>query len=62
MPHQQERFDRVAGALLGVHAGDSLGATLEFRSWDSIHAQYPAGLREIVGGKLKARLQLRDLL
>lgn len=22
--------DRIAGALLGVHAGDALGATLEF--------------------------------
>jgi ADP-ribosylglycohydrolase len=42
--------DRMAGALLGVHAGDALGATLEFRSWSDIAAEYPAGLREIVGG------------
>lgn len=42
--------DRIAGALLGVHAGDALGATLEFSSWRVIRGQYPDGLREIVGG------------
>ncbi len=42
--------ERIAGSLLGVHAGDSLGATLEFRSWESIHAEYPDGLTEIIGG------------
>ena len=42
--------DRVAGALLGVHAGDALGATLEFSSWSAIRERYPDGLREIVGG------------
>jgi ADP-ribosylglycohydrolase len=42
--------DRIAGALLGVHAGDALGATCEFRSWAEIRAEYPDGLREIVGG------------
>jgi ADP-ribosylglycohydrolase len=41
---------RISGALLGVHAGDSLGATLEFRSWQSIRAEYPRGLTEIIGG------------
>jgi len=44
------RRDRVAGALLGVHAGDALGAAVEFSSWASIRARYPDGLREIVGG------------
>lgn len=44
------RAGRVAGALLGVHAGDALGATLEFHSWPEIKARYPDGLREIVGG------------
>jgi ADP-ribosylglycohydrolase len=44
------RHDRIAGALLGVHAGDSLGATLEFMSWQAIRARYPDGLRDIVGG------------
>lgn len=42
--------DLIAGGLLGVHAGDSLGATLEFRPWAEIRRQYPDGLREIVGG------------
>lgn len=44
--------DRIAGGLLGVHAGDSLGATLEFESWAAIDKRYPPGrrLREIIGG------------
>lgn len=45
-----QRRDRMAGALLGVHAGDALGATVEFSSWAEIRARYPDGLREIVGG------------
>ena len=44
------RHDRIVGALLGVHAGDSLGATLEFMPWQAIRARYPDGLRDIVGG------------
>jgi ADP-ribosylglycohydrolase len=44
------RHDRIAGALLGVHAGDSLGATLEFMPWQAIRARYPDGLRDIFGG------------
>ena len=44
------RRDRIAGALLGVHAGDALGAAVEFSSWAKIRARYPDGLREIVGG------------
>jgi ADP-ribosylglycohydrolase len=44
------REDRIIGALLGVHAGDSLGATFEFMSWDSIRLSHPRGLRRIVGG------------
>jgi ADP-ribosylglycohydrolase len=42
--------DRIAGGLLGVHAGDSLGATVEFASWEDIQAGYPDGVREIIGG------------
>jgi ADP-ribosylglycohydrolase len=44
------RTSRTLGALLGVHCGDSLGATLEFKTWTDIKKQYPNGLREIVGG------------
>jgi ADP-ribosylglycohydrolase/nicotinamide riboside kinase len=40
-----DREERIAGALLGVHAGDALGATCEFRSWAQIRASYPDGLR-----------------
>lgn len=43
-------YDKALGALLGVHAGDSLGATLEFRSHASIKREYPTGLRDIIGG------------
>jgi ADP-ribosylglycohydrolase len=44
------RRDRIAGGLLGVHAGDALGATLEFSGWAAIRDRHPGGLREIVGG------------
>jgi ADP-ribosylglycohydrolase len=44
------RRDRVTGALLGVHAGDALGSTVEFSSWADIRSRYPDGVREIVGG------------
>ncbi len=44
------RRQRILGALLGVHAGDSLGATLEFEAWEQIQAKYPDGVRDIVGG------------
>jgi hypothetical protein len=44
------RRDRVAGGLLGVHAGDALGATVEFSSWASIRDRYPDGVTDIVGG------------
>ncbi|KKA29456.1 hypothetical protein TD95_003106 [Thielaviopsis punctulata] len=49
---QITRQDRILGALLGVHAGDSLGATMEFQSWTSIRETHPNGLRDIVGGGL----------
>jgi ADP-ribosylglycohydrolase len=49
-PSVVRRADRAAGALLGVHAGDSLGATVEFSSWLDIRESYPDGVREIVGG------------
>ncbi|POR31579.1 ADP-ribosyl-[dinitrogen reductase] glycohydrolase [Tolypocladium paradoxum] len=44
------RQSRVVGALLGLHAGDSLGATLEFESHAAIASRYPNGLRQMVGG------------
>lgn len=44
------RLDRVAGALLGVHAGDALGASVEFCSRAEIRQRFPGGVREITGG------------
>ncbi|KAF2824918.1 ADP-ribosylglycohydrolase [Ophiobolus disseminans] len=44
------RASRVRGALMGVHCGDSLGATFEFKPWSQMIRQYPTGLREIIGG------------
>ena len=41
---------RIAGALLGVHAGDSLGATLEFMNSAEVKRKFPKGHREIIGG------------
>jgi ADP-ribosylglycohydrolase len=49
-PRGDLRISRTLGALLGVHCGDSLGATFEFKPWSQIIKQYPNGLREIVGG------------
>jgi ADP-ribosylglycohydrolase len=44
------RRERAEGALLGVHAGDSLGATVEFMSWADIRESYPDGITQIIGG------------
>jgi ADP-ribosylglycohydrolase len=44
------RKSRILGALLGVHAGDSLGATVEFAAWEDIQHDHPHGVRDIVGG------------
>jgi ADP-ribosylglycohydrolase len=44
------REDRYAGALLGVPAGDALGATCEFQPLAQIRDSYSDGLRDIVGG------------
>ena len=52
MTNPGARAERFAGALLGVHAGDSLGAAVEFESWASIRRAHPGGLRDIVGGGL----------
>ena len=50
MPDFTPLQSRTLGALLGVHAGDALGATLEFRPHATIRSEYPSGLRSIVGG------------
>ena len=42
--------DRVRGGLLGVAAGDCLGAGVEFKSRASVRSEYPGGVREITGG------------
>ncbi|PVH91877.1 ADP-ribosylglycohydrolase [Periconia macrospinosa] len=44
------RVSKSLGALLGVHAGDSLGATVEFETHGRIQKQYPNGVRDIIGG------------
>lgn len=44
------RLNRIRGALVGLHAGDALGATCEFMSWENLRSKYPRGLRDIVGG------------
>jgi len=44
------RADRVLGTLLGVHAGDALGATVEFLPWQEVRRRYPDGVRDVVGG------------
>jgi len=49
-PNSTSTLSKTLGALLGVHAGDSLGATLEFAPWSEIIRKYPNGLRDIIGG------------
>ena len=44
------RQSRTVGALLALHAGDSLGASVEFKSHSQIAVLFPDGLRDIVGG------------
>ncbi|KAK3380770.1 ADP-ribosylation/Crystallin J1 [Lasiosphaeria ovina] len=44
------RQQRILGALLGVHAGDALGATVEFEAWEEIRNSHPKGVRDVVGG------------
>lgn len=41
---------RTLGALLGVHAGDALGATLEFLPWETIRTHHPHHTSIIGGG------------
>jgi ADP-ribosyl-[dinitrogen reductase] hydrolase len=43
-------LDRSVAALLGVHVGDSLGATLEFVDPERARQLFPDGHREIIGG------------
>lgn len=47
---QISRESRIIGALLALHAGDSLGATVEFDSHAKIAKEYPHGLDRIIGG------------
>lgn len=44
------RAGRYQGALLGLAAGDALGATLEFMSREQVRARYPEGHRDLLGG------------
>jgi ADP-ribosylglycohydrolase len=44
------RLDRAQGCLLGQLAGDSLGSLVEFRSPESIRAEYPDGVRHLRSG------------
>ncbi|CAK7230736.1 hypothetical protein SBRCBS47491_007688 [Sporothrix bragantina] len=47
------RRQRILGALLGVHAGDSFGAAHEFETWQAIRQRFPpngAIPRDITGG------------
>lgn len=44
------RAGRYLGAMLGLAAGDALGATLEFMSREQVQARYPDGHRALLGG------------
>jgi ADP-ribosyl-[dinitrogen reductase] hydrolase len=44
------RAGRYLGAMLGLAAGDALGATLEFMSREQVKARYPEVHRDLLGG------------
>jgi ADP-ribosylglycohydrolase len=44
------QLDRAQGCLLGQLIGDSLGSLVEFRSTESIRAEYPDGVRHLQSG------------
>jgi ADP-ribosyl-[dinitrogen reductase] hydrolase len=44
------RAGRYLGAMLGLAAGDALGATLEFMPREEVRRRYPEGHREMTGG------------
>ncbi|KAM4064569.1 ADP-ribosylglycohydrolase [Hirsutella rhossiliensis] len=44
------RQARIVGALLGLHAGDSLGATFEFASHAAMASRQPDAIGHMVGG------------
>jgi len=43
-------LSRAQGCLLGQLAGDSLGSLVEFRSAESIRAEFPDGVRDLADG------------
>lgn len=49
-PSTISRQSRILGALLGLHVGDSMGATYEFESHDSIAAHQRQEIASITGG------------
>ena len=45
-------LDKVQGCLVGLAAGDALGAPLEFKSRDAVRVKYPTGLRDFIASPL----------
>jgi ADP-ribosyl-[dinitrogen reductase] hydrolase len=50
MPIPPSRTDRARGVIVGLACGDALGAPVEFKSRQSIAAEYPGGLRDFTSG------------
>jgi ADP-ribosyl-[dinitrogen reductase] hydrolase len=46
------RPDRVAGCLIGLAVGDTLGTTLEFLSLHQLRKRFPQGLRDMTASSL----------
>ncbi|WKD60644.1 ADP-ribosyl-[dinitrogen reductase] glycohydrolase [Corynebacterium ciconiae DSM 44920] len=47
---RSHQLERARGALYGQLIGDSLGSLVEFQSAESIHTQYPQGVRALADG------------
>lgn len=54
------RSDRVAGCLVGLAAGDALGAPLEFLTRQEVRRHFPHGLREMIASRLWEKGEYTD--
>jgi len=54
------RCDKIAGCLVGLAAGDALGAPLEFLTRGQVRKLYPKGLRDMIESSLWRKGEYTD--
>jgi ADP-ribosyl-[dinitrogen reductase] hydrolase len=52
--------DRIAGCLVGLAAGDALGAPLEFLSRHEVRRRFPQGLQDMIASNLWSKGEYTD--